>query len=430
MTMGKETIESYFARLDQLGWDPGLRSIKELMRRLGNPQNETKVVHIAGTNGKGSSLAYLSAILQEAGLKVGRFTSPELLRRNEMISINGCEITDLEMASLLQKVEEACENMVVAGFRHPTSFEVMTALAYLHFAQKVDIALIETGMGGRLDATNVVEKPILVMMSPIGLDHQAFLGDNLSAIAREKAGIFRFSVPIVSAPQEPEAKAVLIEEAKLLHAAMKFVDHHAISIIEEKKGLRFFYEGQSFQSSILGSHQTVNAAVAIEAARGLIQLGWDLPEEAIGRGIEKAHWAGRFEILREVPLLVVDGAHNSQGMHALNQTRKQMFPKRYLAIVGVLGEKDMGPGFIEILKNADEIWTATPNSPRALPAAELSKRLHEIGMEAQHKTDMDQLVEAIVAGDKPCLIFGSLYLVGFLRAAIKEKMKDDSSINR
>lgn len=422
MTKAKAIIDGYFEKIDQLGWDPGLRSVKELLARLGNPQNDCKVIHIAGTNGKGSTLAYLASILQEAGLKVGRFTSPELMARNEMISVNGKNISDDEMVLLLEKVEAVCDEMVVAGFRHPTSFEVMTALAYCYFAARVDLALIETGMGGRLDATNVVEKPLLVLMSPIGLDHQAFLGESVSAITKEKTGIFRFSVPVISAPQTLEARTVLIQEAHKLHAQVKFVEEAALSIKKEGNALHFRYKGKSFSSSILGRHQGVNAAVAIEAARALIELGWELSENHIAKGIQDAHWAGRFEILRETPLLVVDGAHNVQGMNALNQTRKRVFAKGYLAVVGVLGDKEMGPGFVEILKDAEGIWTATPNSPRALNAMELSNRLRSLGLASQPKADLSDLAQAIVQLDQPCLIFGSLYLIGFLRTAIKEKL--------
>ncbi len=422
MTKAKAIIDGYFEKTDQLGWDPGLRSVKELLARLGNPQNDCKVIHIAGTNGKGSTLAYLASILQEAGLKVGRFTSPELMARNEMISVNGKNISDDEMALLLEKVEAVCDEMVVAGFRHPTSFEVMTALAYCYFASRVDLALIETGMGGRLDATNVVEKPLLVLMSPIGLDHEAFLGETVSAIAKEKTGIFRLSVPVISAPQTPEARTVLIQEAHELHAQLKFVEEASLSIEKEGYALRFRYKGKPFNSSILGRHQGINAAVAIEAARALIELGWELSENHIVKGIQAAHWAGRFEILRETPLLVVDGAHNIQGMNALNQTRKQAFTKGYLAIVGVLGDKEMGPGFVEILKDAEEIWTVTPNNLRALNAMELSNRLRSLGLASQPKPDLSDLAQAIVQLDQPCLIFGSLYLIGFLRTAIKEKL--------
>lgn len=420
MKTAKAAIDTYFEQVDQLGWDPGLRAVKELLARLGNPQNACKVVHIAGTNGKGSTLAYLSSILQESGLRVGRFTSPAFMGRNQMITINEDAIADDEMLVLLNQVETICQEMVKAGFRHPTSFEVMTALAYCYFASRVDIALIETGMGGRLDATNVVDEPLLVMMSPIGLDHQAFLGETISAIAREKTGIFRLSVPIVSACQTMEAKAVLIEEAKRLHADLKFVEEDALFIEGEDEALYFSYQGMNFVSAILGRHQSMNAALAIEAAQVLKKLGWQLKDEEIRDGIQKAVWAGRFEMLRKTPLLVIDGAHNQQGMDALNLCRKQAFPKGYLAIVGVLGEKEMGSGFIEILQDAETIWTATPDSPRALHAIDLTNRLRAIGLQSQPKADLKSLAEEIVRLKQPCLIFGSLYLIGSLRAAIKE----------
>lgn len=430
MNMLNEKINAYFEKIDQLGWDPGLKSMKELLRRLGNPQDEFPVIHIAGTNGKGSTLAFLSSILQSAGLTVGKFNSPELIRRNELISINDREITDPEMELLLQKIEKASGEMVKEGYRHPTSFEVMAALAFLHFSSSVDLALIETGMGGRLDATNVVTRPILCLVSPIGLDHQAFLGNTIAAIAKEKAGIFRFSVPIVSAPQAPEAKAVLLAEAKALSAEMKWIDPSEIEIKECTNELRFSLKGQDFHSKMLGNHQAINAAVAIEAARILRKQGWAVTEADLQRGIQDTRWPGRFEILRENPLVVLDGAHNAQGMNALNQTRKQFFQGAYQAVVGVLGDKAMGPGFFEILNDADEIWTATPGSPRALPATQLTERLGEMGLKSSPKEEIDELVESILDLQKSCLIFGSLYLIGPLRDALIRRLKDDKRIDR
>lgn len=430
MNMLNEKINAYFEKVDQLGWDPGLKSMKELLRRLGNPQEEFPVIHIAGTNGKGSTLAYLSSILQSAGFTVGKFNSPELIRRNELISINGEEIADPEMEQLLQKIETASDEMIKEGFRHPTSFEVMAALAFLHFSSSVDLALIETGMGGRLDATNVVTRPILCLVSPIDLDHQAFLGNTLAAIAKEKAGIFRLSVPIVSAPQAPEAKAVLLAEAKALSAEIKWINPSKIEIHESKKELRFSLEGREFHSKMLGSHQAVNAAVAIEAARILGKCGWHVTEADLQRGIQDARWPGRFEILRENPLVVLDGAHNAQGMNALNQTRKQFFQGAYQAVVGVLGDKAMGSGFYEILKDADGIWTATPESPRALPARQLSESLGSMGLQSSPKEELDVLVESILDLQKPCLIFGSLYLIGPLRDALIRRGKDDKRFDR
>ena len=419
-------IDEYFKKIDALGWDLDLRSMVELLKRLKNPQDQIAVVHVAGTNGKGSTLAFLSAIMEVTGLRVGRFISPALVDRNEMITINGVKISDSEMEDRLQMIEEACEKMVDYGFRHPTSFEVMAALAFLYFDGQVDLAFIETGMGGRMDATNVVKEAKLCIITPIGMDHEAFLGDRVELIAKEKAGIFRSSVPIISAPQEKQVEAILQEKAGLIQAPLTQIDRTEISILEEGQILRFTYQRNEYRTEMLGRHQTINAAVAIESAKQLSEMGWIVREEDLVKGISNAHWPGRFELLRRNPLLVIDGAHNAQGMQALNHARKRIFKDGYRVVVGILGEKDMGPDFIEILRDAGEIWTATPKNPRALSARELSARLLEQGINSEGKEDFEDLIESIASEAIPCLIFGSLYLIGPLGIALKRRMKDDS----
>lgn len=425
----KETrskIDQYFKKNDALGWDLGLRSILELLRRLGDPQNQIPVVHAAGTNGKGSTLAFLSSIMETTGMRIGRFISPALGDRNEMIAINGVEISDSEMERGLEMIENACEQMVACGFRHPTSFEVMTALAFLHFDGQADLALIETGMGGRLDATNVVAKPKICIITPIGMDHEAFLGDRLEQIAAEKAGIFRSFVPIVSAPQDGQAEAVLKEKAESVQAPLYQLALSEISILEEGQILRFTYQGKEYRTEMLGRHQAINAAVAIESAKILREMGWTVREEDLVYGISNTKWSGRFEILRDKPLLVIDGAHNAQGIQALNHARKQIFKSDYRVVVGVLGEKELGTDFVEILQDAKAIWTATPDNPRALSASELSVRLLEQGIESEAKGNFEALIDLILREPSPCLIFGSLYLIGPVGNALKRRLKDDS----
>lgn len=423
-------INEYFIKVDALGWDPGLRSILELMRHLGNPQNQIPVVHAAGTNGKGSTLAFLSSIMESTGIQVGRFTSPALTERNEMITLNGVKISDDELLEKLEQIEQACQEMLACGFRHPTSFEVMTAVAFLYFESRADLALIETGMGGRQDATNVVEKAKLCMITPIGMDHKAFLGHHIKDIAKEKAGIFRCEVPIVAAPQDQQAQIVLQEESALKQAPLHLLKVSDISILEEGDVLKFLYQGQEYQTGMLGKHQAINAAVAIEAAKKLSQMGWNVSQDNLVEGVLHAHWPGRFEVLREKPLLVLDGAHNAHGMQALNHARKQIFKSEYRAIVGVLGEKELGNDFIEILKEAKSVWTVTPENPRALQASDLSKRLFKLGIENQAQENLDALVDLLMDEPEPCLIFGSLYLIGPLRQTLIRRLENDSCSNR
>jgi dihydrofolate synthase/folylpolyglutamate synthase len=430
MTDSRLKINEYFMKIDALGWDPGLGTILELLRRLGNPQNQIPVVHVAGTNGKGSTLAFLSSIMESTGIQVGRFTSPAMIEPNGMITLNGVEISDDELVEKLEQIEKACEEMLACGFRHPTSFEVMTAVAFLYFRNKADLALIETGMGGRLDASNVVEKAKLCMITPIGMDHEAFLGHHLKDIAKEKAGIFRFGVPIVAAPQEEQVQVVLQEEAALKQAPLYPIKASDVWILKEGGVLQFLYQGQKYQSGMLGRHQAINAAMAIEAAKQLGEMGWEVTRENLVEGVLHAHWPGRFEVLRESPLLVLDGAHNAHGMRALNHARKQIFTGDYRAIVGVLGEKELGNEFIEILKDAKMIWTATPDNPRAMQAQALSKRLFKLGIENQAQESFEALVDLVIDEPEPCLIFGSLYLIGPLGQALKRRLQEDSCSNR
>jgi dihydrofolate synthase/folylpolyglutamate synthase len=342
-----------------------------------------------------------------------------------MITLDGQAISDEDLEACLDQIEEASLEIIKDGFRHPTSFEVMTAAAFLHFVSHGEIALIETGMGGRLDATNVMARPLLCLVSPIGMDHEAFLGSTIEAIAGEKAGIFRPEVPVISAPQNPEAAAVLAGAAETLATSIRWIKTDDIQINHGKGRLAFDYKDASYKSALLGSHQTVNAALALEAASLLKKLGWKLDAEDIKRGIAKAVWPGRFEVLRQEPLLILDGAHNAQGMKALNEARKEAFEGSFAAVVGVLGEKDMGEDFKEILRSAARVLTVTPKSPRALAANDLAKRLEAMGVKAKAMADASDLAEVVLGMDMPCLVFGSLYLIGPLRAEIAGRLKGD-----
>ena len=294
----------------------GLSRMVDLLERLGRPQDELRFVHVAGTNGKGSVCAYVASVLQAAGYKVGLFTSPFILCFEERIRVNGENITGEELARAVAAVRPAAAAVEAACGDHPTEFELMAAVAFEHFrAVGCDIVVLEVGLGGRLDATNVIEAPEASVICRIGLDHTDLLGDTLGAIAGEKAGIVKAGAPVVSWPQESEAMAV-IEAVAAERGCELFVPDFADLSVEPLAGAalrRFSWKGRGFETRLLGSYQPFNAALALTAVDVLRGRGWAISDEAAFAGIASARWPGRFEVVDTAPLTIVDGGHNPQG---------------------------------------------------------------------------------------------------------------------
>ena len=403
-----EYINSY----SWLGSRPGLERISELMRRLGNPQDKLKIIHLAGTNGKGSTASFLASVLQVAGYKTGLYTSPFIHTMHEEIRVNGTPISDSELERAVALVRPAAEAMD----DHPTTFELKTAIAFCHFLnENCDAVVLETGMGGELDSTNVAAAPELCVITPIDMDHMEYLGRTIATIAKAKAGIIKPGRPVVTANQHPDALAVLENTAAEKNAELTRTD------LTKLVPGSFSFEGQQFSFGelrdltigFLGRYQMENAATALTALQKLAKMGWNIPEHAIRTGLANARWPGRFELVKKEPAIIVDGGHNAQGALALADNLKRYFPcKKIIFVMGILADKDMEAILKPILPLAKQFFTITPDSPRAMDAADLAEYIAKQSIPA---TAMDSIAAAIdnaaqLAGlDGVVCYFGSLY---------------------
>ena len=353
---------------------PGLERITELLARLGNPQEALHVVHVAGTNGKGSTSTFIASVLQEAGYRTGLFTSPYIMEFAERIRVNGANIPADELMAVTLQVRDAAEAMD----DHPTEFELMCAVAFLYFKQQAcDICVIEVGLGGRLDSTNVFTAPELCVITPIAFDHTAILGNTLEAIAGEKAGIIKQGAPVVCALQEDEALTTIAAKAKEMDAPLTCVDASAI----EGTPADFSYRDVAYvRLGLRGSYQVENAATALEALAILRQRGWNIPPDAVERGLAAAAIPGRFELLGEQPPFIVDGGHNPQGIQALIDSITLYYPNRpVIFVAGVLADKDY-PQMVETLVAYPQtrmFIAIEPPVPRALKSDALAQAVRD-----------------------------------------------------
>jgi dihydrofolate synthase/folylpolyglutamate synthase len=373
--MNYSEARQYIEKAGQYGMVLGLTTMQSLLSRLGNPQKELSFIHIAGTNGKGSVGAFLSEILAASGIKTGRYVSPALFSYEERIQINDKTGTSLiskeQVAKWLTVIQSVTEEMVEEGKAHPTPFEIETAMAFLEFQeQDCELVVLETGLGGRLDATNVIDTGVCQVFTAISRDHMQFLGEKLSQIAEEKAGIIKPGVPVVSWQQEPEAAAVLENKAKALDCPMYQVDFSKLSVEEMTlTETRFTYRGEHFSTGLLGENQPKNAAVAIEAAKVLSKKGYPVTREAVKAGIKNAKWLGRFSVISQNPLIVIDGAHNEAAAKSLATSLKVYFPdKRLIAVVGMFRDKEYDKVLYETLPLMSEAYTIKPFGERGLEA--------------------------------------------------------------
>lgn len=414
----------------------GLSRMVDLLERLGRPQDDLRFVHVAGTNGKGSVCAYLASVLQAAGYKVGLFTSPFILCFEERIRVNGENIRAEELARAVQAVRPAVEAVEADTGDHPTEFELMAAVAFEHFrAVGCDIVVLEVGLGGRLDATNVIDASEASVICRIGLDHTDLLGDTLGAIAGEKAGIVKPGCPVASWPQEREAMAIIEAVAAERGCELVVPDFSQLAV-EPLAGAalrRFSWQGQEFETRLLGSYQPFNAALALETVRVLRGRGWDIPEEAEVAGIASARWPGRFEMVAASPLTIVDGGHNPQGAEALAASLADLLGEEGRGSVdfalGVLADKDYPAMVRAVAPWARSFSVYAPTSPRALSADELAACVREVLGEEGRADDVPvrvcaEAAEALraaraAAGSQGVAVaFGTLYAIADLMAAL------------
>ena len=417
----KEAL-AYIHGVEFFGSKPGLTRIGELLEKLGNPQKGMRFIHIAGTNGKGSCAAMTASVLKAAGYRTGLYTSPYLYRFNERMQINGKEIPDDVLAEIVTRVKPIAEAMA----DHPTEFELMTAIALLWYKQEAcDVVVLEVGLGGRFDATNIIDAPEAAVIMNIGLDHTAVLGDTVEQIAFEKAGIIKPGTEAVMFQQSESVTDVVRRRCEELGVSLHIADFSEIkSEFDSLYGQSFSYRGEVYALPLLGSHQLKNAAVVLELVEVLRGRGWKLEQGDVEHGLYAVHWPGRFELVSEEPLFVVDGGHNPQCAQTVRENLLHYFPnKRRILLLGILRDKDYA-GLTEILDGAaDEYICITPDSPRALPAAELADFLKRYNKAvAVCESIRDGVSLALDRSDDESVVcaVGSLYSVGEIRACFEK----------
>lgn len=418
----------YLDEASKYGSVLGLESMRALLDRLENPQNSLQFIHISGTNGKGSVLAYLSTILSGAGYRTGRYLSPTLFSYRERIQVDGAYIEKDALARHVTAIARAVEDMKAGGLGSPTVFEMETAMAFLYFKEKhCDIVTLETGMGGALDATNVISTTLLEVIASISMDHMDCLGDTLEKIARQKAGIIKPHTAVVTAAQQQSAAGVIAETCQRQGCTCRTVDETRLGDI------RYGYETQSFSYrdwkdvtiSLAGSYQISNAALALEAVEALRELGFSLSDDQVRRGLRDTRWRGRFTLLQKDPAVIMDGAHNPGAARELRRSLELYFKgKKLRYIFGIFRDKDYRQVIALTAPLAEHIITVeTPDNPRALPAEELRDAVAEVNPSVEAAASIAEAVEkSLRQADKEdaIIIFGSLSFLGEAERALEK----------
>lgn len=411
---------------------PGLERIEYLCEKLGNPEQKLSVIHIAGTNGKGSAVAMLSSILKEAGYRVGTYTSPHLERYNERFLINGEEISDVDFAREITLMKNICEELRAEGKAVPTLFEIVTGAAFQYFyEQKVDVLILEVGLGGKYDATNVVPSPLLSLIMSISIDHTDFLGDTIEKIAAEKAGIIKKNCPVVLYSQDKIVYNIMKDVADQMDAPFYCLNDAEIDVASQTlEGTVFSVKNKSMslenvELSLLGSYQIGNCVTVLEACEVLKERGLSLSEEAIRRGLKNARWAGRMEICGKNPLVILDGAHNADGIHQLAKSLSVYFKdKKVTLILGVLGDKEYHKMAEHILPHADAVILTEPHSERKLDVFSLARSISNHAGTIYTEKEIEDAYEkalSITPAEGIILCCGSLYMIGAMRTYITNR---------
>ena len=381
--MTYEEAKAFLADCNQYKGEISLEPLKKMLAILGNPQDQLKFVHVAGTNGKGSTLAYVSTVLKEAGYRVGRYSSPAVFDPMEVWRINLQSMSHEEYADIMEQVKCACDRMVEKGMEHPTIFEVETAMAFLYFYQKkCDYVLLEVGMGGRTDATNLIKKPVCSVITSVSMDHMQFLGNTLTEIAQAKAGIIKKDCPVVTILQKAEAMVAIESEAEKQHARLYTADVSKVTVeTETLKEIRFDHPGLgTVTTRLTGTYQVENCCLAVTVLKEILGIA----DRIIIDGIKNTVWPGRFEVIGEQPLFIIDGAHNEDAALQLSASVEKYFTnRRVIYIIGVLKDKEYEK-MVEILApTMAAAVVVTPDTPRGLPKEILAPLIQAQGVSVQ-----------------------------------------------
>ncbi|MEB6547940.1 bifunctional folylpolyglutamate synthase/dihydrofolate synthase [Heyndrickxia sporothermodurans] len=420
----EEAIDWINSRL-KFGIKPGLERMEWMMKKLGSPEKKLKVIHIGGTNGKGSTVTYLRSILNEAGYRVGTFTSPYIETFNERISVNGQPITDEEIIQLVNSIQPFVEEIETTNLGSLTEFEVITVMAIYYFAymNPMDMTIFEVGLGGRLDSTNILQ-PILSIITNIGMDHVNILGHTVAEIAFEKAGIIKNEIPVITGAKQKEALEVIKNKSKDMNAKL-FISKDDFKVenirtLHRGEQFTFSYSNGQYQNlviNMLGKHQIENAILAIGAAIFL-----HIDEPMIREGLKKAFWPGRMEVLSEHPFVIVDGAHNPEGINSLINTLQEHFPyKKKKMIFAALSDKELTNMIQPLAKLDAEVYFTEFDFPRAASAEELFSLhlLPQAKVNKNWKKLLEEMFNALEENEM-LIISGSLYFISNVKLFFKE----------
>lgn len=423
---------SYIENTAKFGSNFGTERTEKILELLGNPHKELKCIHIAGTNGKGSTTAMISKILIEAGFKVGMYTSPFIEEFEERIQINGQNIPKCDLAKVVTKVSEAVEKVIELGYEHPTEFEIITCAMFLYYyEEKVDYAVIEVGLGGRMDSTNVIT-PLVSVITSISFDHMQILGNTLDKIAFEKGGIIKEKVPVVLYPQEKEAEEVIRKICEEKNSDLILVNRDSVEYVDKDLSNEYY---QNFivktkenryevQLSLLGTHQILNCSVALHTIDELIKQGINIKKQHIYKALKEVKWPGRLEIMRKNPLVVLDGAHNIDGITNLKNSVERYFKyNKMVLILGILADKQVEDMVSTITPMAHKIIAVTPHSYRAENSNILMQVIKKHNENCEAMDDYEEAYKKALSycnEDDLILISGSLYMIGDMRKVVKK----------
>lgn len=426
----EEAIE-YIHSTYKFGSKLGLENIGRLTELLGNPQDSYKVIHVAGTNGKGSTCNLIKEVLVDAGYKTGLFISPYLEEFTERIQVNNKPIDKDSLSRITTLVKDKIDIMLSEGYNHPTEFEVVTAIGFEYFKeQNIDFLVLEVGLGGRFDSTNIVKSPLLSVITSISYDHTEYLGDTLEKIAYEKAGIIKENSNVVIFPQGENIKNVIRKKAienntKVYEVSSKNIEKIKSDITGQwfKYLKKDVFNIDELKINLLGEHQLLNALTALQSLEVIKKEGYNISSENVKNGFSKCKFPGRFEVINKNPLIVLDGGHNTDGIKQLSRTLEEYFKdKKIIFFYGMLKDKDPKAFFDYILPLAKEVYTLTPASPRAVKAEDLAKSIESnYNIKATALQSYDLVLTVLKSADKSDIIAfaGSLYLVGGIRTLLR-----------
>lgn len=417
-----EKNEKYLEQLRLVGSRFGTDCEKELLSLLGNPQDKLRFIHVAGTNGKGSFCSMMSSVLQKQGYKVGLYTSPYIVIFNDRIRVNGLPIAEDDINDLFERVRQKADTMKTP----PSSFDFITAAAFLWFYEtKCDVVVLEVGLGGRYDSTNVIKNSLLSVITGIAFDHTEILGDTIEKIAWEKAGIIKENCPALYGGNDEKALAVIEKECEEKHSELTVKNPDLLKILSTTlDGTEFEFDGKEYFIRLLGLYQPANAATVLAAIDVLRKHGFEISETAVKDGLSSAVWQARFEKIADEPVVLYDGGHNPQGVRAAVESVRAYFgDKKINLLVGILADKAHGEMAEELAKIADRVICIAPPSPRALPAEALAEEFCEAGANARAANSIKEGVKIALSYKKPVLVIGSLYSYNDVSESVRSTLK-------